>query len=76
MWKLKAPAYRLGDAPAAFHRSLKRYLLDSELSMKCVGLRRQASTFVYSLPFGMKGRQSERSPPAVMIFQGVASQMF
>ena len=42
--KLKVPAYGLDDAPAAFHRSLVRYLLNSDLSMKFVGLRRQAST--------------------------------
>ena len=33
------------DALAALHRSLKRYLLNSELSLRRVGLRRQASTF-------------------------------
>ena len=44
-WKLKAPAYGLNNAPAAFRRSLKRYLLNSELHMKCVGQRCQASTF-------------------------------
>ena len=43
--KLKAPAYGLHDAPVAFHRSPKRHVLTSELSMKSVGLRRQASTF-------------------------------
>ena len=35
----------LNDAPAAFHRSLTRYLLNSELSTKCIALRCQASTF-------------------------------
>ena len=41
----KGPAYGLNDAPAASHRSLKRYLSNSELPTQCVGLRRQASTF-------------------------------
>ena len=45
VWKLEAPANALNDAPAAFSRPLRRYLLNSDLSMKCVGLRRQASTF-------------------------------
>ena len=44
-WKLKAPAYELNDAPAAFRRSSKRHLLNSELSVKHVGLRCQAPTF-------------------------------
>ena len=44
-WKLKAPAYGFNDALVAFRRSLKRYLLKSELSMMCVGVRCQASTF-------------------------------
>ena len=45
LWKLKAPAYGLNDAPAALRRSLKRYLLNSDLSMKCAGLRCQAPAF-------------------------------
>ena len=44
-WKLKAPAYGLNDAPAAFRRSLKRHILNSDLSVKNVGLRRKASAF-------------------------------
>ena len=31
IWKLNAPAYGLNDAPAAFHRSLKRHLMNSTL---------------------------------------------
>ena len=50
-WRRKAPAYGLNDAPAAFRRSLKRYLLNSELSMRCVSPRRQASAFDPSLFF-------------------------
>ena len=46
--KLKAPAYGLHDAPVAFHRSLKQYLLNSEASMQNVGLRCQASSFAMS----------------------------
>ena len=42
--KLKAPAYGLGDAPAAFLRSSKKRQVNSDASMKRVGLRRQAST--------------------------------
>ena len=45
IWKLKASAYGLNDAPVAFHRSLMRQILNSEAPMKHVGLRRQASTF-------------------------------
>ena len=45
VWKLKAPAHSLDDAQGAFHRSLKRHLLDSELSTQGVGLRCQASAF-------------------------------
>ena len=44
VWKLKAPAYGRNDAPAAFRRSLKRHMLNSDLSLRNVGLRRQAST--------------------------------
>ena len=44
-WKLKAPAYGLNDAPVALHRSLKRHLLNSDLSVEHMVLRCQASTF-------------------------------
>ena len=33
-WKLKAPAYGLDGAPAAFHRSIKQHLLNSEEPIK------------------------------------------
>ena len=55
VWELKAPAYGLNDAPVAFHRYLKRYLLNSELSMGRVGLRCQASTFDPCLFFVFRG---------------------
>ena len=45
VWKLKAPACGLTDAPAAFHRSLKRHRLNADLSVKNAGLRCQAPTF-------------------------------
>ena len=45
VWKLKAPAYGPNDAPAAFHRSLKRYILNPDLSVKNAGLRCKAPTF-------------------------------
>ena len=37
--KLNAPAYGLNDAPVTFHRSLKRYLLQHEVSLRLVGLK-------------------------------------
>ena len=43
-WKLNAPAYGLNDAPVEFHKSLKRYLLKSETSLKLAGLRYEVST--------------------------------
>ena len=43
--KLKAPAYGLNDAPAAFRRSLKRHILNSDLSVKNAELRRMTSAF-------------------------------
>ena len=45
IWKLRAPAYVLSDAPAAFHRSPRQRILNSEASMRRVGSRCQASTF-------------------------------
>ena len=51
---MKAPAYSLNDAPAAFRRALKRYLLNSELYMKCVGLGCQAPTFDPCLFFAFR----------------------
>ena len=44
-WRLKASAYGLNDAAAAFHCSLKRHILNSDLSVENVGLRCQASAF-------------------------------
>ena len=45
VWTLKAPAHGLNDVPVAPHRSLKKYVLNSEASMKIVGLRYRVSTF-------------------------------
>ena len=45
VWKLMAPAYGLNDAPVAFHRSLKRHLLNKDLSMERAGLFCVSSTF-------------------------------
>ena len=44
VWRLKAPAYGLTDAPAEFHKTLKRYLAKSNESLKLVGLRFETST--------------------------------
>ena len=44
-WKPKAPTYGLNDAAVACDRSLKRYSLNADLSVKNVRLRCQASTF-------------------------------
>ena len=43
IWRLNAPAYRLNDAPVEFHKTLKRYLVKSEESLKLVGLRFETS---------------------------------
>ena len=45
IWKIKAPAFELNHAQAAFLRSLKTHLSNSDESPKQVGLRRQVSTF-------------------------------
>ena len=42
-WRLHAPAYHLNDAPVEFRKTLKRYLLQSETSLKSVGLRFEVS---------------------------------
>ena len=44
VWKLRAPACGLTDAPVAFHRSVMRRISKSEDSMKRVGMRYQASS--------------------------------
>ena len=54
-WNSKAPAYGVNDAPAAVRRSLERYILNSGLSMKCVGRRCQATTFDSCLFFVFRG---------------------
>ena len=51
---MKAPAYGLNDAPAAFRRSLKRHLLNSELPTRSVGLRCRASAFDPCLFFAFR----------------------
>ena len=56
VWKPKAPAYGLNGAPAAFHRSLKRHILNLGLFVKYVGLRRKASTFETCLLFVFRDR--------------------
>ena len=45
LWKLNAPLYGLKDAPAALRKTPRRYLLRSETSPDCVGLKFQASSF-------------------------------
>ena len=44
VWRLNAPAYELNDAPVEFHKTLKRYLVKSNESLKLVGLRFETST--------------------------------
>ena len=43
--KLNAPTYGLNDAPAAFHRTLQKYLTNSDASIKAVGLIYTVSSF-------------------------------
>ena len=45
VWKLKAPAFGLSEAPAAFRRSLGRRFLNSDGSLQRVKFRCQVSTF-------------------------------
>ena len=60
IWKLNAPAYGLNDAPVAFHRSLKRFLLNDKESLKAVDIRLEVSKFDPCLFFVFRG-----SGPAV-----------
>ena len=55
VWELMAPTYGFNDPLVAFHRSLERQLLNSELSTKREGLRRQASAFDPCLFFVFRG---------------------
>ena len=43
VWKLRAPAYGLNDAPAVFHRSLRKYSANSVESLSSAGLRFEVS---------------------------------
>ena len=43
VWQLNPPAYTLNDAPVAFYRSLKRYLVNERDSSRAVDLRLQTS---------------------------------
>ena len=45
MWKLRAPAYGLNDAPAAAHGPLRKYLVNSAELLPSVGLRFEVSSF-------------------------------
>ena len=44
VWRLNAPAYGLDDAPVEFHKTLKRYLGESDGFLKMAGLRFATST--------------------------------
>ena len=44
-WKLNAPAYGRNDAPVAFQKTIQRYLLNCEESIRDVGLMYKASSF-------------------------------
>ena len=59
IWKLNAPAYGLIGALVAFHRSLKRRILNSGASMKRMDLRLQVSTLDPRLFFIFRGAGSE-----------------
>ena len=78
VWRLKAPAFGFNDAPAAFRRSLKKHILNSNESMKRVGPRCKVSTYVSLLLFIFweAGTARARSPLTLMIFLGAAKQMF
>ena len=56
VWKLKAPAYGLNDGVVAFHRSLKKHLLNKTLSMESAGLYCVGSTFDPCLFFVFDGK--------------------
>ena len=56
VWKLKAPAYGLNDAPVAFHRSLKSHLLNKELFREKAGLHCVSSAFDPCLFFIFNGK--------------------
>ena len=45
VWILNAPAYGSDDAPVAFHRSLKRYLVNDADSLKAADFWLEASKF-------------------------------
>ena len=45
VWKLNAPAYGMNGAPVAFHRPLKRYLLNEGAPPLAVDLRIEVSKF-------------------------------
>ena len=45
VWKLRAPAYGLNDAPVAVHRPLRKYSVNSAESLPSAGLRFEASSF-------------------------------
>ena len=51
IWRLRAPAYGLNDAPAAFHGAPGRHLVESAKSLACVGLKFQVSSFDPRLNF-------------------------
>ena len=68
-WRLNAPAYGLNDAPVEFHKTLKRYLLKSEESLKMAGLRFETSTLdpcLYMVFNGERGRRRAFSPRTLM----------
>ena len=44
-WELNAPAYGLNDDPVAFRRTLQKYLLNNDQSLKAVGLLYKVSSF-------------------------------
>ena len=70
VWELNAPAYVLNGAPVAFHRSLKRYLLQHEVSLKMIGLRVTVSPWirVFTWSSTRKMRRREFSQHTLAIF--------
>ena len=56
---LRAPAYGLSDAPAAFRRPLRKYLVNSADSLPSVGIRFKVSSFDPRMYFIFGNRRSQ-----------------
>ena len=58
VWKLRAPAYALNDAPVAAHRSRRKYVVNSAASLSSVGLRFEFPSFDPRMCFVPRGSGS------------------